>query len=161
MRDLDCIAGTSKLGNLVGAKQLAICRAFEVESSARNLKKLGMPQGLIIFGSLQVLKLKKNQLPHLRVLQFAGLTERGRSSFSLKLPAIRELDLSYNLLEAIPNLEGLPKLEVLLLDHNRINGPLLEVSSARVRGSDHISEWVSDGLRGAEKARFIEQSAGS
>ena len=69
LRDLDCIAGTSKLGNLVGAKELAICRAFEVESSARNLKKLGMPQGLIIFGSLQVLKLKKNQLPHLRVLQ--------------------------------------------------------------------------------------------
>lgn len=91
LRELDCIAGTSK-----------------------PLKKLGMPQGVLVFGGLQVLKVKKNLL----------------TSFSLKLPALRELDLSYNQLEALPLLECLPKLEVLLLDHNLIKGPLTEVKNS-------------------------------
>eukprot|EP00913_Durusdinium_trenchii_P031864 g29842.t1 len=55
---------------------------------------------------------------------------RARTSFSLKLPALRELDLSYNQLEALPLLECLPKLEVLLLDHNLIKGPLTEVKNS-------------------------------
>lgn len=91
LTELDCVAGTS-----------------------RKLKTAGVPQGILVFGSLQVLKLKKNLL----------------TSFSLKLLALRELDLSYNRLEVLPMLQILPKLEVLLLDHNKISGPLTEVNNS-------------------------------
>lgn len=91
LTELDCLAGTS-----------------------RKLKSAGVPQGILVFGSLQVLKLKKNLL----------------TSFSLKLPALKELDLSYNKLEALPMLQLLPKLEVLLLDHNDISAGLMGVKAS-------------------------------
>eukprot|EP00435_Cladocopium_sp_Y103_P040648 s1730_g11.t1 len=93
LTELDCVAGTS-----------------------RKLKTAGVPQGILVFPSLQVLKLKKNLL----------------TSFSLKLPALKELDLSYNRLEALPMLQIIPKLEVLLLDHNKISGPLTEVKTSSI-----------------------------
>eukprot|EP00435_Cladocopium_sp_Y103_P076042 s308_g74.t1 len=99
LTELDCVAGTS-----------------------RKLKTAGVPQGILVFGSLQVLKLKKNLLWHWHVW-IAGIAYC-QGNLGTGVP--RMLDLSYNRLEALPMLQILPKLEVLLLDHNKISGPLTE-----------------------------------
>ncbi|CAJ1330298.1 unnamed protein product [Effrenium voratum] len=91
LKELDCIAGTSA-----------------------RLKEF--PQGVLIFGSLQVLKVRKNLL----------------TGFMARLPMLRELDLGHNRLEDVPQGLGLlPKLEVLLLDHNQIGGTLAAVRKAQ------------------------------
>jgi len=84
-----------------------------IAGESLRLKKEKVPQGLMFFSNLQVLKVRKNLL----------------SNFSARLPNLRELDLGYNKLQAVPAIYLTPKLEVLLLCHNQIKGTLLELKS--------------------------------
>lgn len=61
----------------------------------------------------------KERVPALRVLKARSNQIR---IFEAVLPSLRELDLGYNQLSALPPLSGVPRLELLVLSHNKITG---------------------------------------
>jgi len=83
-----------------------------LEGSSQYLRSMRAPQGLFCFERLQVLNAKHNRLTH----------------FNCMLPLMRELDLSHNCFKELPPILGMPKLQVIFLSHNEMDGEFYGLS---------------------------------